>query len=106
MINRGNAYNEKLISTFLAFAILALSLFVFVSAEKSTDKTIKKMVSIVYDDSGSMKDNDKYAYASYSLQNLVSLFNPQDELNVVKMSDSTKNVPVNMAENSTRSKDI
>lgn len=61
---------------------------IFVNAEDNNHKSIKKVVSIVYDDSGSMNNkNEDWAYASYSLQNLIGLLNNQDELSVVKMSN-------------------
>ena len=66
---------------------MLLGISVPTASAKNTHKSIKKVVSIVYDDSGSMNNaNEDWAYASYSLQNLVGLMNTQDELGVVKMS--------------------
>lgn len=45
----------------------------------------KKIISVVYDDSGSMS-GDRWTYANYSLQTLTSLLNTQDELYVTYMS--------------------
>lgn len=46
----------------------------------------KKIISVVYDDSGSMA-GERWTYANYSLQTLTSLLNTQDELYVTYMSD-------------------
>lgn len=46
----------------------------------------KKIISVVYDDSGSMT-GERWTYANYSLQTLTSLLNTQDELYVTYMSN-------------------
>ena len=76
-----------------------------VCAKKEENLTIKKVVAVAYDDSGSMSDNDSWAYASYSLQNMIGLMNKNDELNVVRMSD-LKNVSINLMDDDQRKKDI
>lgn len=85
-----------------------LSIFVVdVRAEEISDETIKKVVSIVYDDSGSMNnDNEDWAYASYSIQNLIGLLNSQDELNVVKMSNPVNNINFNLLSSDIRKNNI
>ncbi len=45
----------------------------------------KKIVSIVYDDSGSMKGAN-WAYANYSIQTFVAMLNEEDELYITYMS--------------------
>ncbi|MGD6776932.1 hypothetical protein [Sutcliffiella horikoshii] len=57
-------------------------------------------VTLIYDDSGSMwftyengdpskeLPSDNWKFANYSLQSLISLLGPEDELSVVRMSDS------------------
>ena len=71
----------------ISIMLLLSTCIINVSAANNDSKSIKKIVSIVYDDSGSMNNkNEDWAYASYSLQNLIGLMNPQDELSVVKMS--------------------
>ncbi len=45
----------------------------------------KKIVSVVYDDSGSMI-GDRWSYANYSMQALIALLNEQDELYITFMS--------------------
>lgn len=89
----------------LAFTLSFLSFNVF--ADEKTNTSIKKVVSIVYDDSGSMDNaNEDWAYASYSLQNLIGLMNSNDELSVVKMSEYSQTVNFNLTENEERKGDI
>ena len=87
------------------YVIIFLTLFLTtlnVEAENN-NQTIKKVISIVYDDSGSMDNiNEDWAYASYSIQNLIGLVNPQDELNIVKMSSPTSNITFDITKKETR----
>lgn len=78
-----------------------------VKAAPASDKTIKKVVSIVYDDSGSMNNkNGDWEYASYSLQNLIALLNANDELGVVKMSAPTQTINYDLTTNQNRANEI
>ncbi len=77
---------KKLISLLLALATvssLLLALPISVSAESLY---IRKIVSVVYDDSGSMK-GDKRAYASYAMQAFCGMLNSEDRLFLTYMSD-------------------
>ena len=47
----------------------------------------RKVVTIVYDDSGSMSSENRYSYANYAIQAFISLLNEDDELYLVYMSD-------------------
>ena len=99
----------KKITCWILAVISLLSLFAInVGATSDTEeKTIKKVVSIVYDDSMSMDNsNEDWAYASYSLQNLIGLLNPQDELGVVKMSNPTQTVGFDLSTNASRAAGI
>jgi hypothetical protein len=61
---------------YLLLALTLISSINFVNADEISGKTIKKVISIVYDDSGSMNNkNEDWAYASYSMQNLIGLLN-------------------------------
>ena len=97
---------NKIISMLLVFILLIASISGIHTSARISNKAIKKIISIVYDDSGSMRENEKYAYASYSLQNLVSLMNPQDELNIVKMSEPEKCISIDLSNNESRQKII
>ena len=48
--------------------LLPAMLFVWPQPAAAESMHIKKIVSVVYDDSGSMADYDKYVYASYAMQ--------------------------------------
>ena len=76
---------KKLISLLLVLATvssLLLALPISVSAESLY---IRKIVSVVYDDSGSMK-GDKRAYASYAMQAFCGMLNSEDRLFLTYMS--------------------
>lgn len=60
------------------------SLPISVSAESLY---IRKIVSVVYDDSGSM-DGDKWAYANYAMQAFCGMLNSEDQLFITYMSHS------------------
>ena len=47
----------------------------------------RKIVSVVYDDSGSM-DGDKWAYANYAMQSFCGMLNSDDQLFITYMSHS------------------
>ena len=97
---------NKKIFGFIFVLILTVSLcFLKVYANHESDKTIKRIVSVVYDDSTSMNTNENWAYASYSLQNMIGLMNENDEFNVVKMSD-LKNNNIDLSNDNDRSNDI
>ena len=49
-------------------------------------RAAKKIISVVYDDSGSMQNNGRYVYANYATQALAALLNEQDELYITYMS--------------------
>lgn len=53
---------------------------------------IRKIVSVVYDDSGSMSEGNstKWAYANYAMQAFCGLMNSDDQLYITYMSDVAK----------------
>ena len=69
------------------FSSMAFSLPIPVSAESLY---IRKIVSVVYDDSGSMK-GDKWAYANYAMQTFCGMLNSEDKLFITYMSHSQVN---------------
>lgn len=58
---------------------------------------IRKIVSVVYDDSGSMMNNGSanWAYASYAMQAFCGLLNSDDQLYITYMSEAEKNSNLN-----------
>jgi hypothetical protein len=99
---------KKISCLFFALILIFSICVINVGATNNTEeKTIKKIVSIVYDDSGSMdNDNEDWAYASYSLQNLIGLMSSQDDLSVVKMTNPYQIVGFDLSTNTSRSEDI
>lgn len=76
---------KKLISLIAAITI-AFSVLAYCPANASEKSTyIKKIVSLVYDDSGSMK-GDKWAYANYAVQTFCGMLNSEDQLYITYMS--------------------
>lgn len=53
----------------------------------------KKIISVVYDDSGSMI-GERWSYTDYAMQALIALLNEQDELYITFMSDPFTAVPM------------
>ena len=85
----------------LSYAVIAIFLLTgYVAAientEISTHNSInKKFVSLVFDDSSSMI-GEKEENANYALQGLISMLSSEDELNIVKMSNPTKENEINI----------
>ncbi len=78
----------------LAFAlclVLLAGALIFAAPLKAEAESlyIKKIVSVVYDDSGSMvgSSNAKWAYASYAMQTFCALLNSEDQLYITYMSE-------------------
>ncbi len=69
---------------FLANMILTLFIFIILIGYFSISEA--RIISIVYDDSGSMQKEERWIYANYSIQTLVSLLNQNDTILYVKMS--------------------
>ena len=85
-----NSFKYFIMSIFL---IISFVNFVFAA---STDQGVKRVISVVYDDSYSMTASAEYPtkqddlYAKYALENVIGFMNDNDELNIVRMSEKTK----------------
>ncbi|MBR5272860.1 MAG: hypothetical protein IKU25_05635 [Clostridia bacterium] len=81
---------KRMIAGILAVMVLATS-FLFLGTLSASAETlcVKKVVSVVYDDSGSMSNDNslKWAYASYAMQAFCGMLNKDDELYISYMSD-------------------
>lgn len=106
--NESNYYNQrgglsvkKCIAFFLALllcvSILLTSVPCVSAATGDEIRTAKKIISVVYDDSGSM-EGDRWVYASYAMQALVALLNEQDELYITYMSDKSNARTVSLSD--------
>ncbi|PEB52306.1 hypothetical protein CON65_23095 [Bacillus pseudomycoides] len=77
----------RICATFILFLLLCLNpFFTFAKGEEAKER----VVSLVYDDSGSMRNNDRWKYANYALQSLVSLLDEKDKFSYVPMSRPTE----------------
>lgn len=88
---------KKALSTLLALLLVFSVLLctpILVSAESLY---IRKIVSVVYDDSGSM-DGDKWAYANYAMQSFCGMLNSDDQLFITYMSHSEQRTDYNPEE--------
>lgn len=63
-----------------------------------------RSVALVYDDSGSMRSDDRWLYANYALETLIALLGRDDELHLVAMSRPERDEL--LADNSARSRAI
>jgi len=96
---------KKRILSFILALVLVLGLVAALPAEKAAADSlyIRKIVSVVYDDSGSMSGGniDRWSYASYAMQTFAGLMNTDDRLFVTYMSDAIRN-----PDNATRELDV
>ncbi|MEY8349499.1 vWA domain-containing protein [Bacillus cereus] len=81
----------RICATFIFFLALCLNPFLtFAKGEEAKER----VVSLVYDDSGSMRNNDRWKYANYALQSLVALLDEKDSFSYVPMSRPTEALQV------------
>lgn len=89
-----NVAKKILYSCLLIFSITIFAIKTFAASD---DFEVKRVLSLVYDDSFSMIQNGQdYYYANYTLQNIVGMMNDTDELNVVYLSNENTNNMKNM----------
>ena len=81
----------RICATFMLFLFICLPLSAFAKGEEAKER----VVSLVYDDSGSMRNNDRWKYANYALQSLVALLDEKDKFSYVPMSKP--NDPLNIS---------
>jgi len=89
---------NKCIIVSIFIGIILLFNFSFASGENS----VKRVVSIVYDDSSSMLSNNNFCYSNYALQILTAAMKSDDELNIVKMSQYFNNNEMDLSTMSKR----
>lgn len=82
---------KKALSALLVLIIVLPILIVCFSVPASAETLYKhKVVSVLFDDSGSMQGANKYMYASYALQSFCGMLNSEDQLYISYMSDVSK----------------
>lgn len=77
---------KKFLMFLLAFALVLPSVVSLRIPAFAESMYVKKIVSVVYDDSGSMR-GDKWAYANYAMQAFSGMLNDGDSLYITYMSD-------------------
>ncbi len=81
---------QKKICLFLTVILVLSSFIIPVYSETDQASTRnRKLVSIVYDDSGSML-NEKWEYTSYAIQCFAAMLNKEDKLDITYMSSYTQ----------------
>jgi hypothetical protein len=70
----------------LAFLLLLLLLLLILAAAGASPALAARSVALVYDDSGSMRDEERWLYANYALETLLALLGREDRLHLVAMS--------------------
>lgn len=70
----------------ILFTLSAAAITPASAADGDEMRAARKIISVVYDDSGSM-GGDRWVYTSYAMQALIALLNEQDSLYITFMSD-------------------
>ena len=83
------SFLRKTISTVLVLVLLFTLCLTFSVSADSTSVRNRKIVSLVYDDSGSMS-GEKWEYTSYALQCFAAMLNDEDKLDITYMSTYQK----------------
>ncbi len=82
---------KKAISVLIVLMMVLPILIVCLAVSISAETLYKhKIVSVLFDDSGSMQGESKYRYASYALQSFCGMLNSEDQLYITYMSDVKK----------------
>ncbi|MCP1124389.1 VWA domain-containing protein [Bacillus sp. 3103sda1] len=87
----------RIIATSILFLLL-ICICPFSSLAKG-EEARQRVVSLVYDDSGSMRNNDRWKYANYALQSLIALLDEKDTFSYVPMSHPSQEITVSLANN-------
>ena len=86
---------KRILSVLLATVMLACLIPCFSAPVAADSLYIRKIVSVVYDDSGSMgsrlNSNSKWASANYAMQAFCGMLNSEDELYITYMSNANNN---------------
>ena len=91
---------KKILSVVLILLFVAqiFSGTVFAANESGSPKHIPRIVSVVFDDSGSMyKDTDRWAYTSYAMQAFVAMMGDKDVLYVTYLNAPAGTVKINLS---------
>ena len=82
---------KRILSVMLAVVMFSgiLSAFSLPAAADNSNSKVRRVISVVYDDSGSMfkEKAARWANANYAMQSFCSMLNSEDELYITYMSD-------------------
>lgn len=78
---------SKILCILIVTTLIVSALIPAMTANADTDTSVRnrKIVSVVYDDSGSMMD-EKWEYTSYAMQCFAAMLNVEDKLDITYMS--------------------
>ncbi len=82
---------KRLVSLFLVTLLILQSfcIYAFSVGGNSSPKHIPRIVSVVFDNSGSMyNETDRWAYTSYAMQAFVAMMGKDDALNITYLNES------------------
>ncbi|CAM4244211.1 membrane protein [Bacillus manliponensis] len=88
--------NKRLIATCMLLLLVCISPF---STFAKGEEERARVVSLVYDDSGSMKNNDRWKYANYALQSFIALLHEKDTFSYIPMSRPLEKMSVSLTNN-------
>ena len=72
----------------------------------ASESSGRKIVTIVFDDSFSMANENRYSNANYAIQAFIALLNEEDELHLIYMSDAARQLEPGNFDPSAIAKDI
>ena len=80
----------KKLAALILSLMLAFSAFLLVTplSVNADSLYIRKVVAVVYDDSGSMKGDNKWPFANYAMQTFCGMLNSEDKLFISYMSEA------------------
>lgn len=80
---------KRYISFFISLLLVIGTFFVLPQNTVNAESLyIRKIVSVVYDDSGSMKSDNKWPFANYAMQTFCGMLNSEDQLYISYMSQA------------------
>lgn len=83
----------------LILCFQVVSLCAFAAEDSGSPKHIPRVVSIVFDDSGSMyKDTDRWAYTSYAMQSFAAMMGSEDVLYITYLNGPAGTVKVDLSD--------
>lgn len=83
----------KRLTSFIISIIMVISVFLITTplTVHADSLYIRKVVAVVYDDSGSMKSDNKWPFANYAMQTFCGMLNSEDRLFISYMSEANNN---------------